>query len=64
MVFDTETQNPRADMSDLPSRANPSIACKSWLSSSDDQAPFEHAQHRMMHKEKVSDAVLETHLSV
>ncbi len=39
-AFDMETQNPRADMSVLPTLANFSITQRSRLSSSGDQAPW------------------------
>ena len=42
-AFDTEIQNPRTDMSVIPTLANPSIAQRSWLSSSDDQDPWTNA---------------------
>ena len=42
-AFDTETQNPRTDMLVIPTLANSSIAQRSWLSSSGDQAPWTNA---------------------
>ena len=38
-AFDTETQNPQADTSVIPTLANSSIPHRSWLSSFGDQAP-------------------------
>jgi len=40
IAFETETQNPRADRLDLPSRFDSSSARRSWTSTSNDQAPW------------------------
>jgi hypothetical protein len=52
IAFDTKTQNPTADTSDLPARANSSIVWMSQLCSSDVQVPFEHVQCGMTNKER------------